>query len=308
MNDSYGNKRSLDDWTQSTYDFDYLSIPGLAKECFLDEDYTIWHDQHDVSYFWGNHLLNKGANIKSFGVAPFVYGEYLETTELEQKYSTIFLPRSDFSTKLKSDSKKIVYENLQSIDLENPLFVSYPVDYKFWEEIIPRENLYCIGRDIFSVEWTKRLVRLYKKSKKVYFPHFCSGVLYCSYVKNSINFYDEGKIYDKVNEYTYSPEHKSDEWNYSMNHLKDIFSDDIMNEEKKYITYNMLSLDRIQTPLELYKCLYLLVHKKEASKIDDKVLDLLDVNHLNTKLLKNKCDSFLFDRVSAKTLKLYSRL
>ena len=72
INDGYGNRRSLNDWTQSTDHFEYLSIPGLAKECFLEEDYTIWHEDHYRSYFWGNHILKKGVNINAFGDAPFV--------------------------------------------------------------------------------------------------------------------------------------------------------------------------------------------------------------------------------------------
>ena len=43
-------------------------------------------------------------------------------------------------------------DNLLSIDVDNPLFIAYPVDYKFWEEVIPRKNLFCIARDIFKKE------------------------------------------------------------------------------------------------------------------------------------------------------------
>lgn len=304
INDGYGNRRSLNDWTQSTDDFEYLSIPGLAKECFLEEDYTIWHEDHYRSYFWGNHILKKGVNIKAFGAAPFVYGEHLYQTIEEQKYSSIFLPRSDFSTNLKEECREILYDNLLSIDVDNPLFIAYPVDYKFWEEVIPRKNLFCIARDIFNPEWTRRLVSLYNQSKKVYFPHICSGVMYSAYMHKDISFYEEGLMYDKINDHTYSPVHKSKEWNDVMDYLKDIFSDHVLTEEKKFFTSNILSLDRIQTPCELYESLYFLCYNEKVKEFPNS----LDINYNKTESLRDKSNDFSFNEVSSKALKVYSDL
>lgn len=308
MNDSYGNKRSLDDWTQITYNYKYLSIPGLAKECFLDDDYTIWNDLHGISYFWGNHLLKKGANVRCFGVAPFVYGEHLELTKERQEHSTVFLPRSDFSTNLKEEAKKVVYDNLLSLNLDNPLFIAYPVDYKFWEEIIPRENLYCISRDIFNLDWTNKLVKLFKRSKIIYFPHVCSGVLYASYMNKSIKFYDEGVVYEKVTDHTYSPFHKSKEWNHVMNYLKDVFSDNVLSEEKKFFTYNLLSLNVVQTPIELYKSLYFLCYNEHVKHIDEEAERKLDLNLEETKFVLQNCDQFKTSNPPKKAIDIYTVL
>tara|TARA_R100000005_G_C4985053_1_gene193626 strand:+ start:413 stop:1360 length:948 start_codon:yes stop_codon:yes gene_type:complete len=315
MNDSYGNKRSLDDWTQVTYNFDYLSIPGLAKECFLDDDYSMWHDHHHISYFWGNHIPKKGSNIRSFGVAPFVYGEQLsESKDIslsvneESEFSTVFLSRSDFSTNLREETKTNVYENLMSMNLDNPLFITYPVDYEFWKTIIPKDQLYCISRDIFNVNWTQKLIKLYKRSKEVYFPHVCSGVLYCSYMGKNIKFYDEGLIYEKVTDHTYSPFHKSKEWNHVMNYLKDVFSDNVLSEEKKFFTYNLLSLNVVQTPIELYKSLYFLCYNEHVKHIDEEVERKLNLNLEETKFVLQKCDQFKTSDPPKKSIDIYTVL
>ena len=295
---AYGQKSFLDNWTGISHHLQYEITPGIAKENFFqswDYDYIMYNPP---KYFWGNQVIKKIPNDAVFGCSPFCYGLELNSIfyKESEKVDVVFLPRSDWSTRLLEEKKCDIINTLNELPLnKNTYFISFPPDLEFWKSTIPK-NLYKIAHYQNHETWGEQLIRLMKKSKTLYFPMFCSTVVYASFYGCNIKFYDEKKIHKKIDNLKdqdihkhYAPSNKSKQWNHGMKFLEEVFSDDVLSVEKKYLTYQFLSLDLVETPLDLYKKLKLI--NERNVQVDD--ISEYNVNNENSYLsLKNKRKKF----------------
>lgn len=275
---AYGQKLYLDAWTGISGILDYEISPGLAKENFFqdwDYDYIL---NNPPKYFWQNQVIKKIPDDAVFGCAPFVYGDALSNTTYNEseKVDMVFLPRTDWSTLLDETKKHKIIDVLKEYEFdEDTYYISFPPDLKIWQDIIPK-NLYTVATTQHDDRWGDQMIRLMRKAKTVYCPLFCSTVLYATWCGTKTKFYDESKIHTKcpglieqdVHKH-YSPQDKSDEWNRGMKYLEEIYSDNVLSDEKKYLTYQFLSLDLVEKPWDLYQKLRSLNERVE--EIDYKI-------------------------------------
>jgi len=259
---AYGQKSYLDSWTNISHLLEYEVTPGIAKENFFqnwDYDYIMYNPP---KYFWQNQVIKKIPKDAIFGCSPFCYGEELTTafyTE-EEKVDIIFLPRSDWSTELDENRKQEILDVLKTITSdEDVYYIAFPPDLNFWKDVIPK-NLYKVAVTQHDDQWGEQMVRLMRKAKTVYCPLFCSTTVYATFCGTKTKFYDESKIHKKfpylieqdIHKH-YSPQDKDDEWNRGMKYIEEIYSDDVLTDEKKYLTYQFLSLDLVESPWDLYQ-------------------------------------------------------
>jgi hypothetical protein len=295
---AYGQKSFLDNWTGISHHLQYEITPGIAKENFFqswDYDYIMYNPP---KYFWGNQVIKKIPNDAVFGCSPFCYGLELNKVSYKEseKVDVVFLPRSDWSTELIEEKKHDIMNTLNELPLDkNTYFISFPSDLEFWKSVIPK-NLYKIAEKQHDETWGEQLIRLIKKSKTLYFPMFCSTVVYASFYGCNIKFYDEKKIHKKIDNLIdqdihkhYAPSNKDDQWNRGMKFLEEVFSDNTLSVEKKYLIHQFLSLDLVETPLDLYKKLKSL--NERIAQVDD--VEEYNANRENLYLsLKNKIEKF----------------
>jgi hypothetical protein len=296
---AYGQKLYLDNWTGVTHSLKYEITPGIAKENFFqnwDYDYIMYNPP---KYFWGNQVIKKIPDDAIFGVSPFCYGLELNKVSYkeEEKVDIVFLPRSDWSTELAEEKKHDIITSLGNLSLDDKTYyISFPSDIDFWKSAIPK-NLYKISHRQHDDSWGDQLIRLIKKAKTLYFPIFCSTVVYAGFCGSKVKFYDEGNIHKKVSNLIeqdvhkhYAPSDKGEEWNQGMKYLEEIFSDDLLTDEKKFLTYQFLSLDLLETPSNLYKKLRLLHERVES--IDFVINEDLILNDGAYQSLSNKIKKF----------------
>ena len=274
----YGLKGYLDSWTNISGILEYEISPGIAKENFFqdwDYDYLMYDPP---KYFWQNQVIKKIPADAVFGCAPFVYGEALNTVFFndDEKVDMVFLPRSDWSTFLDEDKKQEIIDALNEFEFdEDTYYITFPPDLAFWKQVIPK-NLYKIAEAQYDDRWGEQLIRLMKKAKTVYCPMFCSTTLYATWCGAKTRFYDERKIHikeptliEKDIHKHYSPQNKNEEWNRGMKYIQEIYSDDTLSDEKKYLTYQFFSLDLVEKPWDLYQKLRSLNERVE--EIDYKI-------------------------------------
>lgn len=278
---AFGNREVLNKWCGGNFYFH--SDNGVGTENFYNK--VPWGEIQGFSsakYYWGNEVIKKISNKNYItGCAPIVYSEFLyPDTNVERKYKTIFLPKSDFPYKTnitKCETKRQEFVDLlKTLDDKNTIFISFPHDFEMnYIHFLPKEILdktYTLGYNGFDTQWINRLKKVLLRSECVYAPYIMSTTtIYAEYFEISTKFYEHNlfekgnlsedeskKLWVKVatNLYTVVPSEKPEKWNNFMNYLKSCFEN---NTPDKYWWLScFLSLDKIKEPKNLYDDLRIL--------------------------------------------------
>ena len=284
--DFYGQRRVLENWSGSRYineiheiapghDARCFSVmPGVSKESFFEQSDASW--PHCNGYVWGNSSIKKGRdswkprddwNPKSvFGVCPFVYEHAISRKySPKREYDIIFLPRSDVCVRL---SENYEYQNeLDSIGSDNKIYISLYRDKPMWKsKLFKGRKIYHIRKNDYDEHWTEILYKFLRSANTIYNPIFSSSVVYGTFLNKSTKFY---KISDDIYKFndirknipslanepkffrSWIPRNKSEKWREFMNYIEDVFIEDGLTEDKKFFTYEMLSLDKIKSPKDV---------------------------------------------------------
>jgi len=186
-------------------------------------------------------------------MCPYVYAKLITDNEiLVEKNEVLFLPRSDWGWVDLLVTPDDFYKRIYDVCDENTIFISWPRDINYWKSILPGAKIFSVGRHRYEDKnWAYNLIKIIKRSKKLYFASFGTASVLSSMYNKDIEFYDPGNVYDPKEEYQYSPHHQTKEWNYTIDYFKKVISQKEMTEDKKYLIYNFFSVDKYQTPEQL---------------------------------------------------------
>jgi hypothetical protein len=311
---SFQNKIILNKWANCNFDFDCCA--GVCYESFCNKThYQFTQNNKYYKYFWGEDAFKKINNIDYiFGCSPFVYHSFdFPSKYFTKKYEVFFLPKSDDPCKTTLRTRKKYYsKHLNTIfvlKLKNPIFISFFVDDKFYSEILPENILsktYCFGRTGFESTWMDKVVKTLLHAKQIYLDMFSTTAVYASFLGTKINFYSSdlrfsspsiSTPFDSI--FTVDKKRRGKEYIEVFDYLENIFTLD-NDDDKKYLTKKLLSLNRIKKPENLFYDLKVLHERKTKNKVECKYLPY---NHKYDKLY-DICK--MFDtNPSGKTLEYY---
>ena len=252
---SFGFDKVVSDYIGLSTLTEQSFCPGIETELFYKEgayDYSIWDEREDIPAIWGNQIPDP--NTEHIRVmCPYVYAKLLTDNEiLVEKNDVLFLPRSDWGWVDLLVNPDDFYEKIYDICDSNTILISWPRDINYWKSLLPGAKIFTVGRHRYEdTNWTYNLIKLIKRSKKLYFTSFGSASVLAAMYNKDIEFYDSGEVYDPQDGAQYSPHHQTKRWNDAIDHFKNVISQKEMTEDKKYLIYNFLSINNYQTPEQL---------------------------------------------------------
>ena len=297
---SFQNRLILNEWVN--FCFDYYCVSGLGFESFgKSMDYQMTLDNKYWKYYWGEHSFKKANEDLVFGTCPFVYNtnKYLKG-KYEKKYQVFFLPKSDDPRKTILRTRKKFYRKLideiDSLNLENPIFISFCLDTKFYSTVLPERILkrtYCFGHTGFEQNWMDKVTKTLLYAKEIYVDMFSSTPVYAGFLGVKCNFYKSQLRFASPNfkntydsEYTVDLGKRDSQFRETLEYLEDIFSKDC--DDKKYFINKFLSLERFKEPEQLF---YDLKRLHEIG-IQDKIDCKYNPYNFDCKELQEKCKDF----------------
>lgn len=284
---AFGNRTILNMWSSSNSVYMSRNSVGI-EDWFNPVPWCEIQGHPSTKYFWGNDCLKKvEPRGRIGGCSPMGYSKFLLEKKYSPKYQTVYFPKTDMPAKtgLTPDKKKIeeFIDELKSLNLDNPLYIYFNADVSYWKEHLPQEILdksYSMGHSGFDTDWVQTQKNIFDLSEVVYTNNVTSTCVYASFHKIPVkclktrllikpDFETSMKWYDltgykrtfeeaSAKTFTVSPEDRPPIWGNFMDYLVDVFEND--REDKNYWIYNLLSLDRIEQPRELFDRLNIL-HK-----------------------------------------------
>lgn len=295
----FQNKIILNKWVN--FSFDFHCVPGVGCESFgKSVEYQTTYQKYS-KYYWGEYILNKTNENLVFGTCPFVYNfnKYLNQ-EYEKKYQVFFLPKSDAPQKTILRTRKKFYrkliEEIDSLNLENPIFICYCKDAKFYKSVLPEriiKRMYWFGSTGFEKNWADKVTKTLLYAEEIYIDMFSTTAVYASFLGVKTNFYKSRLRFASPNfknnpdsEYTVDLDKRDSQFIEVVEYLQDIFSRDC--DDKKYFTNKFLSLERFKEPEKLFYDL----KKLHEIKTHDKVNSTYVHYDVNITKLRDKCKEF----------------
>jgi len=311
----FSNKILLNTWCNSNFDFECSN--GISVESFfIEKPWTLLRGNIRRKYFWGNDTIKKLKNTNFiFGSSPFVYTKeiYDNTIKHLNLYQTVFLPKSDEYCKTQLIQKRSFcreFKNtLLQLNLENPIYISWPFDYDYYCRFLPEKitsRMYSIGYNGFDTDWNMKLLKLISYSSELYFNMISTPCVYSCFLNKNVKFYNSDiqflplDVEENINSiYTVDKSKKNDTWHSFMDYIKRVFQD--KTEDLNFWIMNFLSLDLVKSPEELFQDL-LTLHN------DHTRLELSFTNNDYYSELIKKVETFKYKNCSKLSHYYYDRL
>ena len=261
----FGQKEVLGIWCGTEIFCNFFVKFGLSKENIGKKQFSMNFLHTTATYHWGCESKNKV--IKDdvhfyVGASPFVYAHLLSANINKHKERTgtvFFMPRIDHGVKFNMESKE--FDKLRELIKNAPqpvTILSYLDAPKMWhDKFSDLGDVNIISMVTEDSLWQFKLNNIFCSHKYAYIPNICSDIFYATIAGCKAIHYDISDIFD-INYYTSSiipSYHKSivTETYFKFDNLLSnlfTFGDEITDEEY-YVSYKMLSVDKMEHPKDL---------------------------------------------------------